>query len=542
MKHRVVAYSLACAGALSLVGCAAETVPAEGGLGIEAESLDHALAWDTKFYVPPPRAESVSHVLELVKARKYADALRVAKMVATPRAVWLVGGTTAAVKKQVKDAISGAKQAKQVPVFVLYNVPFRDCAQYSSGGASDTAEYKEWIDAIVKSLGKAKAVVVVEPDGLGIIPYNTTIYGVEEWCKPTVPDADGNPVPAPGANPEERYAQLNYAVSELSAKAPGALRVPRRDPPGVARRRRGAARLVRAGVDQARGFFLNVSNYESTEHSATFGTWVSMCIVAGTAGPDWARGHFDWCASQYNAELDYAVDYSPEYAETVSAGIQGLMGDAEATTSFVIDTGRNGQGPWTPTAAYPDPQTWCNAPGRGVGPRPSANTSTPLVDAYLWLKVPGESDGTCNRGVAGSTIDPEWGRYRRSGRRGVVPGASRGPRSTGVSGVVEPGSALVLAPALHCEVWPDGAVVAVTCPHGDELASGYLELTVPAVAPTHEAAVFAHPAAVVEARRHVDESAFGRFVWPSPWVSLPQHTRLPSRRIPQTYGLRRGSP
>ena len=32
-----------------------------------------------------------------------------------------------------------------------------------------------------------------------------------------------------------------------------------------------------------------------------------------------------------------------------------------------------------------------------------------LVDAYLWIKVPGESDGSCNRGIAGSTMDPEWG-------------------------------------------------------------------------------------------------------------------------------------
>lgn len=408
MKHRVAAFSLACAGALSLVGCAAETVPAEGGLGIEAESLDCALARNTRFYAPPPRAESVAHIVELRKARQYADARRVAKMVATPRAVWLVGGTTAAVKAQVKDAIDGAKRAKAVPVFVLYNVPFRDCAQYSSGGANDTAEYKEWIDAIVKSLGKAKAVVVVEPDGLGIIPYNTTIYGAEEWCKPTVPDADGNPVPAPGANPEERYAQLNYAVSELAAKAPGALVYLDATHPAWLGVGEAAARLVRAGVAQARGFFLNVSNYESTEHSKTFGTWVSMCIAAGTAGEEWARGHFDWCASQYNPALGYA-DYSPEYAETVTAGIQGLMGDAEASTSFVIDTGRNGQGPWTPATAYPDPQIWCNAPGRGVGLRPSANTGTPLVDAYLWLKVPGESDGSCNRGVAGSTTDPEWG-------------------------------------------------------------------------------------------------------------------------------------
>jgi endoglucanase len=27
----------------------------------------------------------------------------------------------------------------------------------------------------------------------------------------------------------------------------------------------------------------------------------------------------------------------------------------------------------------------------------------------LWIKPPGESDGSCNRGIAGSTTDPEWG-------------------------------------------------------------------------------------------------------------------------------------
>jgi endoglucanase len=37
------------------------------------------------------------------------------------------------------------------------------------------------------------------------------------------------------------------------------------------------------------------------------------------------------------------------------------------------------------------------------------DTGNALVDAYLWAKVPGESDGSCNRGVSGSTADPEWG-------------------------------------------------------------------------------------------------------------------------------------
>ena len=75
----------------------------------------------------------------------------------------------------------------------------------------------------------------------------------------------------------------------------------------------------------------------------------------------------------------------------------------------MIDTSRNGLGPWKPTASYPDAQDWCNPPGRGLGVPPTTVTGNALVDAYVWAKVPGESDGSCNRGVSGSTIDPEWG-------------------------------------------------------------------------------------------------------------------------------------
>jgi endoglucanase len=44
-----------------------------------------------------------------------------------------------------------------------------------------------------------------------------------------------------------------------------------------------------------------------------------------------------------------------------------------------------------------------------VGLRPTLNTGSDLADAYLWIKIPGESDGSCNRGIVDSTIDPEWG-------------------------------------------------------------------------------------------------------------------------------------
>ena len=243
-----------------------------------------------------------------------------------------------------------AKAQRRVPILVAYNAPFRDCAQYSAGGATDTAAYKAWIDGFAAGIGGDPAVVILEPDSLGIIPYNTTIYGAADWCKPTVTDASGNPVAAPGASPDERYAQLNYAVDAIEAKAPRAMVYLDGTHSGWLGVGEAAYRLVKAGVQRAQGFFLNVSNYQPNDQLAQFGTWVSDCITAATAGADWAAGHFDWCPSQYDPALGYAVNYAPEYAATVTAGLANMMGGAAATTHFVLDTGRNGQGPWHPTA------------------------------------------------------------------------------------------------------------------------------------------------------------------------------------------------
>jgi endoglucanase len=88
-----------------------------------------------------------------------------------------------------------------------------------------------------------------------------------------------------------------------------------------------------------------------------------------------------------------------------------MLGQVQPTARYVIDTSRNARGPWRPPA-YPDPQDWCNPPGRGLGLSPTLDTGEPLLDAYLWVKIPGESDGECTRGLgpAGETVDPEWGR------------------------------------------------------------------------------------------------------------------------------------
>lgn len=68
----------------------------------------------------------------------------------------------------------------------------------------------------------------------------------------------------------------------------------------------------------------------------------------------------------------------------------------------MLDTSRNGLGP------APGAQ-WGNPPGRALGPSPrTAGTADPIIDAYLWIKHPGESDGACNGGPSAGTF---WADY-----------------------------------------------------------------------------------------------------------------------------------
>ena len=413
---------------LAATGCAFDTSPDADTPDRVAAELHVAPSRDlpanTRFYAPPPRPGAIKQALDLVRHRKYADAWRVTALATTPQAVWFNGGTPQQVKADVKKTMAAAALTKTVPVLVTYNIPFRDCAQYSAGGAKDSAEYEAWIKGFAAGIGNGKAVVILEPDSLGIIPYNTTISGAADWCKPTVTDTEGNTVAAPGASSAERYAQLQYAIDKILELAPSASVYIDGTHSGWLGVSEAASRLYRAGfkdgVQRVQGFFLNVSNYEPTAELTQFGTWVSMCLAAGTpgVGPDWMRDattgapHFDYCPSQYDPATNYSqVNYTPEFAATITTAIEGLMGGASAQMKFVLDTSRNGQGRWAPAAgtAYPDAQIWCNPPARGAGLRPSVATGNALTAADLWIKVPGESDGSCNRGVAGVTTDPEWG-------------------------------------------------------------------------------------------------------------------------------------
>src|SRR6202035_516029 len=92
------------------------------------------------------------------------------EMETIPRAVWFTSGTQAQVQQQVRQTMTEAAIERAVPVLVAYDVPGRDCAQYSAGGALDEYAYQAWIDGFAGGIGKGKAVVILEPDALGNMP------------------------------------------------------------------------------------------------------------------------------------------------------------------------------------------------------------------------------------------------------------------------------------------------------------------------------------------------------------------------------------
>jgi endoglucanase len=389
---------------LAALALGAATVPAAPGLAAaaatsaalatsatdtapSASAASHRLPADTRFLVPPPDSSAISQIVQLFQGGDRKDAALVAKMVDTPQAVWFTSGTPAQVTRQVRNTLALAAFERAVPVLVAYDIPGRDCSQYSAGGALDEAAYEAWISGLAAGLGHAKAVVLVEPDALGNMPSNCNLSAS------VYPFTDA-----------ERMAEIGYAVSALAKDPNIAVYL---DGTHSAWQSVGTItqRLLAADVQQAQGFFLNVSNYQANPQLSDYGTWISDCIAMVTDSSNAQFGQPAGCASQYYPATP--GDFST-WGLTTQWYAQH-MGNAVATTHFVIDTSRNGKGPNSmqayAAAPYNQPASvistlasgsWCNPPASGVGLRPTANTNTPLLDAYLWVKIPGESDGQCD--------------------------------------------------------------------------------------------------------------------------------------------------
>ncbi|MEU6780854.1 glycoside hydrolase family 6 protein [Nonomuraea angiospora] len=301
------------------------------------------------FYSPPEPA--AARQAEQWKKDRPKDAELMSKLAAVPHAIRL---NQPEARPEVDATVTAARQEGGVPVFLINSLPGSECRP---AAAAELATYQEWIKGIAGTIGQAEAAVILEPGATVKIP------GVKD-CDPQ-------------GSADQRYAALRQAVQTLKANPNTAVYLDGSQDyyPGTAIM---ADRLIRAGIDRADGFFLNTAAYQPTEKSVAYGKALSACISVQRA-----TGAKD-CPS------DGTVDPA-------------------TMPHFVVDTARNGQGSWAPPPKkYPDPQTWCNPPGRGVGDRPTTDTGEELVDAYLWIARAGSSGGRCRRGEGGEK-DPERG-------------------------------------------------------------------------------------------------------------------------------------
>jgi endoglucanase len=156
------------------------------------------------------------------------------------------------------------------------------------------------------------------------------------------------------AQAAQRYQLLSYAMRTLGRLPHARVYLDAGNPGMVSQPARLAGALKRAGIGYGRGFAANVANFYRT---------------------------------------DAVVAWSEQLEQVLGAGV-----------GAVIDTSRNGNGPYT----GPDTPQWCNPPGRAPGPAPRISPGPAGIDAYLWVKDPGRSDGSCNGGPAAGQYFPGY--------------------------------------------------------------------------------------------------------------------------------------
>ncbi|WVK85781.1 glycoside hydrolase family 6 protein [Dactylosporangium sp. AC04546] len=280
--------------------------------------------------------------------------------------------------------------------FVIYNLPNRDCSALASNGELKIAQdglnrYKtEYIDPIAAILSDPKyaslrIVTIIEIDSLPNLVTNLNVAACQE------------------AQSTGAYVQgIQYALNKLHAIGNvytyidaghhGWLGWDTNFNPS-AELFASTVQATTAGFASVDGFITNTANYSAlSEPYFTVNTTVNGQSVRQSKWVDW---------NFYVDELTFAQAFRNKL---VSLGFNSNIG-------MLIDTSRNGWGGSArPTAASTSTDVntfvnqsrvdrrihagnWCNQSGAGLGERPRA-TPQPGIDAYVWIKPPGESDGS----------------------------------------------------------------------------------------------------------------------------------------------------
>ncbi|MDJ1133278.1 glycoside hydrolase family 6 protein [Streptomyces iconiensis] len=330
-RVRLVAGSATLGAMLLLAGCFSSSDGGSGDGGAEGGGAVEQRPKSVSPYWVDPEGNAAKQLKTYQSDGKDDKAELIKKIAEQPVADWPVRPDP---RGQVERVTKAAEKADRSALLVVYNVPHRDCGQYSQGGAKNADEYRAWLDEIAKGIGDREATVVVEPDA---IPHL-----LAEGCTPQ-------------KFHDERYQLLNEAVTKLKGLENTKVYLDAgnpdwvRDPGGL------VEPLRRAGIDKADGFALNVSNFQSTKSNVAYGKKLSPMI---------------------------------------------------GNKPFVVDTSRNGNGPVEGAGA--DEEAWCNPSGRALGETPTTKTGDKQVDAYLWIKRIGESDGECKGGPKAGQWWPKY--------------------------------------------------------------------------------------------------------------------------------------
>ena len=333
---------------LAAFGCAGSM--AEGG-GSTSPGSDHNPFKGANFFINPAYAANV----EATAKRNPDEAGRIRKVAKFPTAVWLdsikaIDNLSGWLDEAKKQQVASGKPT--VAVVVVYDLPNRDCSAAASAGELKVAQngearyMNEFIDPIAaqfKAYPDQPIVVVLEPDSLGNLATNMAL----PMCQ------------------EAKHAYktgIVYAIKKLALP--------------------------------------NVSIYLDAAHSGWLG-WdgnrnkiakIFKSVLADAGGPNMIRG-FALNTANYThlSNRDGAIlePTNPCPNELTYAKVLGKTLDMYGFKNphFIIDTARNGKGQIRKAWG-----SWCNVHGAGLGERPRVDPE-PGIDAYFWVKPPGESDG-----------------------------------------------------------------------------------------------------------------------------------------------------
>lgn len=307
------------------------------------------------------------------------------------------GDNTTTVEGILQDA--SKKSPAELVVFIVYDLPNRDChakasngeicctynedrtCDYNKGGdcSEGLKEYQStYIDPLVTVFKKYSKLVpirlVIEPDSLPNLATNMA----DPHC--------GN-----SATVAAYTIGIPYAINAIAAACP--------DIPMYLDAAHGGwigwednldkfvVQVQKLNIMKAlRGFSTNVANYQP------------LGIQCPWEGETPTSDRNDFCLNSHHQDHPCCADpcrlegqYNPannehNFVAVLNHAVQKAM--PGSIPHFIIDTGRNGVADMRSDCA-----NWCNIRGAGIGLIPTTKTANRTIDAYYWLKTPGESDG-----------------------------------------------------------------------------------------------------------------------------------------------------